>query len=63
MSYAYLGQTPAPAETPGSPFADWVLFGGVAGGFLVLLVGGVVGQNRLWTQHILKRNRRRRRAS
>lgn len=61
MSYS-LGQTPPPAESTPANFADWVMFGGIATGFVALLVGGVVGQNRLWTKD-MRRNGRRRRSS
>jgi len=38
-----------------------VMVGGLVAGVVVLIVGSRMGQNRLWTRHILKRNRRRRR--
>jgi hypothetical protein len=39
--------------------AKTVLFGGVIGGIVLAIVGNVMGQHRLLTEHIFKKNRRR----
>lgn len=62
-----LGQAtpPAPAANTPSPstetsgLAKTVLFGGVIGGVVLAIVGNVMGQHRLLTEHIFKKNRRR----
>lgn len=50
--------TPAPEMSGG---AKTVLFGGVIGGIVMAIVGNVMGQHRLLTEHIFKKNRRRHR--
>lgn len=73
-SLAYLGDAPAtPPALPAPPasaaaparsgFATIVLFGGVIGGAALAIVGGVMGQHRLLTEHVFKKNRRSRRRS
>lgn len=63
----YLGNAPA-APPPAAPLtstsslsglASTVLFGGLIGGFALAVVGGMMGQHRLLTQHVFKKNRRR----
>jgi hypothetical protein len=63
-----LGQaaTPVPVQNPSSAPASemsggakTVLFGGVIGGIVLAIVGNVMGQHRLLTEHIFKKNRRR----
>lgn len=54
----------APAAAPApemSGGAKAVLFGGVIGGIVMAIVGNVMGQHRLLTEHIFKKNRRRHR--
>lgn len=69
MSYRTpLGQTTPTTSTPATPapasrpmtFGDFAMFGGIIGGFGLLIVGHAVGQHRLWTKE-MKRNGRRRR--
>ena len=72
---AYLGDAPAtpPAATASAPtsastpsatsslsqFATMVLWGGLIGGIALAVVGGMMGQHRLLTQHVFKNRRRR----
>ena len=66
----YLGDAPSAATVPTSApaptatsslsgFATVVLFGGLIGGIGLAIVGGMMGQHRLLTQHVFKNRRRR----
>lgn len=72
LSLAYLGDAPAsPASTPAttpvatpppserSGVANALLFGGIIGGAIMAIVGNMMGQHRLLTQHVFKNRRRR----
>jgi hypothetical protein len=52
-----------PPSTAVDTVADVVMLGGALAGILALIVGGSMGQHRLWTKEIrrngLRRNRRR----
>ncbi len=61
---AAASSAPSPVTTSSatsslSGFATAVLFGGVIAGIALAVVGGMMGQHRLLTQHVFKNRRRR----